>query len=103
MTRNEFYVGPTGRHLEPGTEVSIKGERGRFRFVAHVVSDSGAEWIDVIGGSKGVRMFRSFRPDRIKVVHTKRTTTTVHEARQLVNTKNRVKRTSVKRLVRKVA
>ena len=58
-----------GRVLEPGTEVSITGERGRFRFVRHVISASGAEWIDVVGGANKVTMYRSFRPDRVKRVH----------------------------------
>jgi hypothetical protein len=54
------------RVLRPGVEVSISGERGRFRFREHVVNTaSGAEWVTVIGPSG----FRSFRPERIKRVH----------------------------------
>lgn len=86
------HVSPTGRHLSPGTEVSIHGERGRFRFQRHVTNASGVEWIDVIGGPKGVRAWRSFRPDRIKRVHYKRTSLTGEEARRLINEKNRQKR-----------
>lgn len=60
-----------GRHLEPGTEVSIRGEAGRFRFVRHVRRPNGAEWIDLIGtDAKGIgTAFRSFRPERIRTVH----------------------------------
>lgn len=58
-----------GRVLEPGTEVSITGERGRFRFVRHVINASGAEWLDVVGGANKVTMYRSFRPERVKRVH----------------------------------
>ena len=81
-----------GRHVEVGTELSIKRVRGRFRFAEHVRSDSGAEWITVHGGPKGVRTTRSFLPERIRTVHVKRTTQTVEEARRLVNEKNRQKR-----------
>jgi hypothetical protein len=58
------------RNVTPGTEVSIRGERGRFRFRQHVRLEDGREWIDVIGE----RGFRSFRPEAIRVVHIKRKT-----------------------------
>ena len=60
-----------GRHISPGTVLSIKGERGRFRFIAHIKTPT-SEWIDVIGGVKGVDMWRSFYPDRIRTVHLRR-------------------------------
>lgn len=63
-----------GRHVVPGTELKISGERGRFRFIKHVVTDKGAEWIDVWGGPKGSENWRSFRPDRVKTVHYKNKT-----------------------------
>ena len=91
VTTTEF-IAPNGRHLSPGTEVSITGERGRFRFQRHVVTEKGVEWIDVIGGPKGSSQWRSFRPDRIKRVHYKRQTMTTEEARRLVNDKNKQKR-----------
>lgn len=87
-----------GRHIEPGTEVSIRGERGRFRFVSHttVVGERSGEvileWVDVIGGARGASQWRSFRPDRIRRVHRLRKTMTAAEARDLVNKKNREKR-----------
>jgi hypothetical protein len=58
-----------GRHIERGTELSIKGERGRFRFISHVSTEAGAEWITVVGGPAKVTMTRSFKPDRIRTVH----------------------------------
>ena len=58
-----------GRHLEPGTEVKIQGERGRFRFMHRVTRDSGVEWLTFWGGAKGCEAYRSFRPERIKTVH----------------------------------
>jgi hypothetical protein len=53
-----------GRILTKGTECSIRGERGRFRFQRRVVTDK-AEWLDFIGGAR----FRSFYPERVKRVH----------------------------------
>lgn len=58
-----------GRYVEVGTEVSIQGESGRFRFLRHVVTEAGAEWIDVIGGPAKAEKWRSFRPERVKRVH----------------------------------
>jgi hypothetical protein len=61
-----------GRHVEAGTEVSIKDERGRFKFVRHVYNPRlDVEWVDVVGGPKGTRQQRSFRQDKIKRVHYK--------------------------------
>lgn len=62
-----------GRHVEPGTELKIQGERGRFRFIKHVLTST-AEWIDVWGGPKHREQMRSFRTDRVKRVHYKNTT-----------------------------
>jgi hypothetical protein len=59
-----------GRNVTKGTELSITEERGRFVFIKHVQTPA-TEWIDVIGGPKGVRVFRSFRTDRVKRVHWK--------------------------------
>jgi len=58
-----------GRNVSPGTELSIKGERGRFRFMQHVVNANGVEWIDVVGGRKNYDLQRSFKIDRVKTVH----------------------------------
>jgi hypothetical protein len=60
-----------GRRVEPGTELSVTGARGRYRFVAHVQNAHGHEWIDCYGGPDGRAMFRSFEPARIKTVHYK--------------------------------
>jgi len=62
-----------GRNVSKGTELKIKGERGRFRFVKFV-KNGDAEWIDVWGGPKGMPCLRSFRLDRIKTVHYKNRT-----------------------------
>jgi hypothetical protein len=69
--RNDTYEA-NGRKIVKGTELTISGERGRFRFMQHVHNpDNGAEWIDCVGGKRGVKEFRAFRPDRIKTVHYK--------------------------------
>jgi hypothetical protein len=64
-----------GRTITPGTELSIKGERGRFRFIKLVTrAERDIEWIDVWGGPKHSPQLRSFRPDRIRTVHRINTT-----------------------------
>lgn len=90
--RFNLFRSASGRRLEAGGEFSVHGEPGRFRFVEHVVSASGAEWVTGIGGPRKVNVCRSFRPERIKRVHIKRERMTDQEARRLVNEKNRVKR-----------
>lgn len=58
-----------GRHLAPGTEVSIRGERGRFRFVHATTTSEGREVLSFIGGPAGREAWRSFYPDRVRRVH----------------------------------
>lgn len=62
-----------GRYVEPGTELKIKGERGRFRFIKHVLTST-SEWIDVWGGTKNSQQWRSFHTDQVQRVHYKNTT-----------------------------
>ncbi len=57
------------RSVEPGTELSIRGEPGRFVFVEHVRTPKGAAWVTCIGGIAGRAEYRSFDPARIKTVH----------------------------------
>ncbi len=63
-----------GRHVSPGTELKITGERGRYRFVKHVKTEKEVEWIDVWGGPKGAESMRSFKLERVKRVHYKNQT-----------------------------
>jgi len=58
-----------GRAVQPGTEVTIRGEHGRFRFLALCTNAEGRTWIDCYGGSPGREAFRSFAPDRVAAVH----------------------------------
>lgn len=62
-----------GREVKPRTELKIKGERGRFRFVK-LVRKSSTEWIDVWGGPSGREQMRSFYVDRVVRVHSKNKT-----------------------------
>lgn len=57
--------------LEPGTEFSVTGLRGRFAFNQHVTTAAGDEWIDCFGGAASRVMSRSFHPDRISKVYAK--------------------------------
>lgn len=94
-TRSTEWIAPSGRHVGVGTELSIKRERGRFRFQEIVVTETGATWIYVVGGPKGVRVSRFFHPDRVRTVHVKKTTMTTTEAAELVRAKKREKRAAV--------
>lgn len=51
--------------VTPGTELSVRGERGRFKFLKHVIN-SEHEWIDVLSSAG---QFRSFPLDKVKTVH----------------------------------
>lgn len=57
-----------GRHLTPGTEFRVEGERGRFLFLRHVINGD-REWIDA---KSPVGQFRSFRVERVRTVHIKK-------------------------------
>lgn len=59
-----------GRWVEVGTEISVRGERGRFRVLRYVTTTRGASWLDVRDAHGG---WRSFRPDRVRRVHLGRT------------------------------
>lgn len=65
--RNTYQV--NGRHMTEGSEVSIRGERGRFRFIRAVTTPAGNHWLDFIGGTKGSEVFRSFHAERVRTVH----------------------------------
>lgn len=56
-----------GRIVEVGTEVSIKGESGRFVFRYRMKNGDLTLW----GGRTGHESWRSFRPNRVARVHYK--------------------------------
>jgi hypothetical protein len=55
--------------LTPGDPVLVDGTRIRgatWTFVAHVANtETGEEWVEVVGGRAGDRTVRSFRPGQI--------------------------------------
>lgn len=57
------------RKLETGTEVTITGERGRFRYQGQTTTSTGRTVYHFVGGAAGRECFRSFYPERIKRVH----------------------------------
>ncbi|HEY1826899.1 MAG TPA: hypothetical protein VGF87_02710 [Acidimicrobiales bacterium] len=61
--------------LLPGDPVQVDGVRIRgasWAFMAHVTNaESGEEWVEVVGGSRGDRKVRSFRPDQLYAVSAK--------------------------------
>jgi hypothetical protein len=69
----ETEIQVNGRNVSFGTELKIRGVRGRFRFVKKVTTPT-TEWIDVWGGPKGSESMRSFRLEQIKTVHYKNQT-----------------------------
>lgn len=52
--------------LRRGQEVSIKGERGRFRFQSMVTTRRGTSWLNVTDHRGGTR---SFDVEQIKTIH----------------------------------
>lgn len=58
-----------GRNVSPGTELSFRGKRGRFRFIELVHSPRGS-WVTVAEPKQ--RNFRSFDLDLVKTIHTKK-------------------------------
>ena len=54
-------------NLDREQEFQVKGEVGAwFRFLGHVTSKDGEEWVDCYGGTKHHYSMRSFRPERIR-------------------------------------
>ncbi|OBJ24472.1 hypothetical protein [Mycobacterium sp. 1245801.1] len=58
-----------GELLEPGTEVSIRGKRGRFKYLRASETSEGRVVLDFIGGTIGHETWHSFYPERIANVH----------------------------------
>jgi len=57
------------RILERNTEISITGESGRFKYLYQNNSDGS---ITCYGGKTGHAMYRSFMPNRVKRIHSKK-------------------------------
>lgn len=74
-TPDTDIVSVKGHALEPGTEVSIRGKRGRFRYLRATTTTEGQVVLDFIGGTVGRETWHSFYPDRVSRVHV---STTMH-------------------------
>ena len=66
---DDGVVAVNGRVLVPGTEVSIKGERGRFRFQYATTTSRGRIVLTFVGGVGQTQAYRSFYPERVATVH----------------------------------
>lgn len=62
-----------GRFLNLDGEVSIQGERGRFKYIGFSTTSEGRVVLNFVGGPIGHEMMRSFYPERVKTVHNLRT------------------------------
>lgn len=75
---------PSWAGLRRGDPVSVSGTRLRsatWEFLAHVRNtENGSEWVEVVGGRPGDRSVRSFRPEQVFPVRTRRGRTPVAPA-----------------------
>lgn len=60
--RGEREVRDTSR---AGATVRIKGLRGTYTLHEEVLTETGAQWVTLFGGSNGHNQWRHVRPDRI--------------------------------------
>ena len=58
-----------GKVMEKGTEVSIRGVRGRMRFQYARELDSGKVELTFVQESVNRKSFRAFYPERVRTVH----------------------------------
>lgn len=68
------------RLVEPGTELSVKGETGRFVF-KWMTGDDLTCW----GGKSGREKYRTFSIDKVRRVHSKQVLLTAKERKRLKN------------------
>ena len=71
VTRHESVKLEGHALLEGGAEVSIKGQRGRFRFAEYVEGPT-SDWLTVWGPVSGDgqrAQWRSFSPGKLRTVH----------------------------------
>ncbi|MFM8798704.1 MAG: hypothetical protein ACKODT_07085 [Fluviibacter sp.] len=61
-----------GRWLNIGSEVSVYGERGRFKYTGYTHSGAGKLILCFLGGKPGHELTRSFYAEKVKTVHNKR-------------------------------
>jgi len=61
-----------GRWLNIDSEVSITGERGKFKYLGHSTTSGGKLVLNFVGGGSNKHLLRSFYPERVKTVHNKK-------------------------------
>jgi hypothetical protein len=71
------------RLVEPGTELSVKGEAGRFVF-RWMTGDDLTCW----GGKSGREKYRTFSVDKVRRVHNKQSLLSAKERKQLKREEN---------------
>ncbi len=70
------YEMEDGTILEPGTEFTLTGEKGKkYSFIKHVTTET-SEWIDCFGGTYAKQQSRAITPERINKVLKKKATKT---------------------------
>ena len=69
---HEFTIGR--KTLVPGTEVSLRGKRGRYRFQYARKTSGGLDELTFVGGPSGREQFVSAYPDKVSRVHRSNTT-----------------------------
>lgn len=86
MTNKEYALDWSG--LVPDDEFTVKGERGKFKFLRAVLDAITKEilWIDCFGGANGRQKYRSFIPERV-IVPTTRSLQKQRAARQMMEEK----------------
>jgi hypothetical protein len=69
MPRAELRRRTSWAGLVAGDPVQVEGTRlrgAKWSFMAHVTNtESGEEWVEVVGGRPGDRSVRSFRPNQL--------------------------------------
>ncbi len=54
--------------LRHGDEVTLRGERGTYQFLAVAIGDDDSIlWVDLVGGTTGRHAIKAVKPERVKV------------------------------------
>lgn len=71
VVHQNYEIQVNGRWLNIDSEVSIYGERGKFRYLGHSLTPEGKLVLNFVGGKNGRELLRSFYPEKIKTIHNK--------------------------------
>lgn len=61
-----------GRWMNIDADVTITGERGKFKYKGYSTTSEGKTVLNFHGGPPGRERMRFFYPDRVKTVHNKK-------------------------------